>query len=130
MEGEARVLGVSSAVPVGKVVRVDCREVDTETEFDLIAVLVALALKLCAPGGSGRHCPAVAAVVATSAQHAQAGQEVASSADGAQQHPPAHREVVQSNAEPQTSPGGRSTQAPEPAEHVEQPWRTAVCVQQ
>ena len=74
--------------------------------------------------------PAVAAVVFGSDQQAHAVQLSACSADGAQQQPPLHNDVVQSTAVEQASPGGLSTQKPEPAAHAMQPARAALLEQQ
>ena len=54
----------------------------------------------------------------------------ASSAEEAQQQPPAHRLVPQAALEAQGSPGEKRTQAPVPGRHAAQPSATAVALQQ
>jgi hypothetical protein len=55
--------------------------------------------------GASRHTPALAAVVAASLKHLQAGHPAISRAEEAQQHPPRHRSVPQSVLEEHASPG-------------------------
>ena len=64
------------------------------------------------------------------AQHAHAEQPGASSAEAAQQQPPAQRLVPQSAAEAQGSPGEKWTQAPVPGRHAAQPSAVAAAPQQ
>jgi len=54
----------------------------------------------------------------------------ASSAEEAQQQPPAQRLVPQAELEAQGSPGEKRTQAPVPGRHAAQPSATAVALQQ
>ena len=80
--------------------------------------------------GVSRHTPALAAVVAASLRHLQAGHPAMSRAEEAQQHPPRHKLVPQSMLLLQLSPGKLDTQAPVRGEQALHPRRTAVEEQQ
>ena len=83
-----------------------------------------------APPAAATQAPAVAAGVDALAQHAHAAQPGASSAEAAQQQPPAQRLVPQSAAEAQASPGENSAHAPVPAAQAAHPARKAFGEQQ
>jgi hypothetical protein len=72
----------------------------------------------------------VAAVVDVLVQHAHAVQPGASSADAAQQQPPAQRLVPQSALDAQGSPGEKVSHVPEPGLHARQPSAVAAALQQ
>ena len=81
-------------------------------------------------GGAARQAPAVGAVVEALDKQRQEVQPGVSSAEEAQQQPPAHRLVPQSALEAQGSPGENSTHAPVPGRHAVQPNEVAAALQQ
>lgn len=76
------------------------------------------------------HLPAFAAVVAELDRHAHAEHPAVSTADMAQQQPPRHVFVPQSNALVQFSPGEDSRHDPDDGRHLLQPSVTAAGLQQ
>ena len=100
-----------------------------KTEALTDAVVVALQTIDTRDGVEAVHVPAEAAVALGADRHAHSAQLGAVSAEDAQQQPPRHALVPQSNADAHPSPGDASAHAPVLAVHVEQPSVAASALQ-
>ena len=110
--------------------KVMTRERDTVEARETLALQGREGVPMVGGAAKEEQVPAVAGVVEALVQHWQAAQLGVRMAEAAQQHPPRHWLVAQSNLEAQGSPGDPKKQPPKGGAHTVQPRRAAVVEQQ